>query len=367
MASPVSFTAAAPLTDPAGWDQLAAGLPGAHVLQSWEWGELKSRYGWRAERLAWGGQAAAQVLTRSALGGALRVLYVPRGPLLDWSDTALRDQVLDDLQALARRRGAILLKLDPAVPLAAGLPEAETADPTGEALRAQLVRRRWRFSPDQIQFRNTITLDLGRSEDALLAAMKQKTRYNLRLAAKKGVSVRLGTLDDLDLLYRLYAETSVRDGFVIRHAGYYRDVWGALLRAGLAQPLIAEVAQEAVAALILFVFGGTAWYFYGMSRDAHREKMPNHLLQWEAIRWARARGCQTYDFWGAPDELVETDPMWGVWKFKEGFGGQIVRGLGAWDYAPLPRLYQLYTHVLPRVLDAMRRRGQSQTRAALAE
>ncbi|MBL8055589.1 MAG: peptidoglycan bridge formation glycyltransferase FemA/FemB family protein [Anaerolineales bacterium] len=363
------MTAAGPRaeTDPAAWNQMAASLPGAHLLQAWEWGALKSRYGWRAERLAWGQCAAAQVLTRSALRGALRVLYVPRGPLLEWGEADRRGQVLDDLQAVARRRGALLLKLDPGLPLAAGLPGAEQDHAAGQAARAELLRRGWRFSPDQIQFRNTVTLDLRRSEADLLAAMKQKTRYNVRLAAKKGVQVRAGGLADLDPLYRMYAETSVRDGFVIRHAGYYHEVWGALLRAGLAQPLIAEVAGEAVAALVLFTFGGTAWYFYGMSRDAHRERMPNYLLQWEAVRWAQAHGCHTYDFWGAPDEFVETDAMWGVWKFKEGFGGQIVRGLGAWDYAPRPALYQLYTRVLPRLLDLLRRRGQAQTRAALAE
>lgn len=353
------------VTDPVQWNALASQLPGAHILQSWQWGELKSRYGWQAQRLAWGVEAAAQVLTRSALRGLVKVMYVPRGPVLDWSNAALRAQVLDDLQTLARRERAILLKLDPDVPLATGLPGIETAHKSGVALQTELMARGWRFSPDQIQFRNTVTLSLTYTADELLAAMKQKTRYNLRLAAKKGVRVRPGSAADFDLLYRLYAETSVRDGFVIRSAEYYKDVWGTLMQAGLAQPLIAEVEAEPVGGLVLFKFGRTVWYFYGMSRDAHREKMPNHLLQWEAIRWAQAQGCQMYDFWGAPDEFVESDSMWGVWKFKEGFGGQIVRGLGAWDYAPSPVMYQLYTTVLPRVLAVLRRRGKVQTQRNL--
>ncbi len=351
------------VTDPARWNQLAAALPGAHILQTWEWGALKGRYGWGSEHFVWeGGRAAAQILTRSALGGLLKVMYVPKGPLLDWSDDALAAQVLADLQALARRRGALLLKLDP--DLADG---DEAPDAPGARVRECLAARRWVFSPDQVQFRNTVTLDLRRSEAELLAAMKQKTRYNVRLAQKKGVGVRPGAAADFPLLYRMYAETSVRDGFVIRSSGYYADVWGRLLEAGLAQPLIAEVAGEPVAALIVFHFARTAWYFYGMSRDAHRDKMPNYLLQWEAIRWARARGAETYDFWGAPDELVETDPLWGVWKFKEGFGGQFVRHLGAWDYAPRPVLYRLYTTALPRLLDVLRRRGRQVTRAAVRE
>ncbi|MGQ0603149.1 MAG: lipid II:glycine glycyltransferase FemX [Anaerolineales bacterium] len=351
--------------DPGEWNRLAASLPQAHILQSWEWGELKGRYGWRAQRLAWdAGRAAAQVLTRTAGRGLLKVMYVPKGPLLDWDDAALRDRVLDDLQRLAQRERAIVLKIDP---------DVELPSPAGRGSRfayggeGELSSRGWRFSPDQVQFRNTVTLDLRRTEDELLAAMKQKTRYNVRLAAKKGVRVRLGvaSLSDFDLLYRMYVETSRRDGFVIRPAAYYQDVWGALMRAGLAQSLIAAVEGEPVGALVLFVFAQTAWYFYGMSRDAHREKMPNHLLQWEAIRWAKANGCTTYDFWGAPDELVETDLMWGVWKFKEGFGGNFVRGLGAWDYAPSPLMYRLYTTVLPRVLAVMRRRGRTQTQSAL--
>jgi len=340
------------IQDPTQWNTLASQLPGAHILQSWQWGELKSRYGWQAQRLAWGSEAAAQVLTRSALRGLVKVMYAPRGPLLDWNNAALRAQVLNDLQSLARQERAILLKLDADVP-------------NPKALSAELSARGWRSSPDQIQFRNTVTLDLARTEAEILAGMKQKTRYNLRLAAKKGVRVRAGTPDDFPLLYRLYAETSVRDGFVIRSAEYYKDVWGTLMRAGLAQPLIAEVEAEPVGGLVLFKFGRTAWYFYGMSRDAHREKMPNHLLQWEAMRWARAHGCSVYDFWGAPDELEESDSMWGVWKFKEGFGGQFVRGLGAWDYAPSPLLYKLYTAVLPRVLSVLRSRGRAKTQRGL--
>jgi lipid II:glycine glycyltransferase (peptidoglycan interpeptide bridge formation enzyme) len=369
--SPMPFSALSAISAvqaPAEWNALISGLPHSHILQAWEWGEIKGRHGWRAERLAWGdGQAAAQVLTRSALRGAAQVIYVPKGPLLDWADAALRAQVLDDLQALARRRGAILIKIDPDVPTPPFPPIASSDEgKTGEVID-ELTTRGWVFSPDQVQFRNTVILDLRRTEDELLAAMKQKTRYNVRLAARKGVRVRAGTPDDLDLLYRMYAETSVRDGFVIRSAAYYHDAWGSLARAGLAQPLIAEVDGEPVAALVLFRFARTAWYFYGMSRDAHREKMPNHLLQWEAVRWARGRGCQTYDLWGAPDELVEADPMWGVWKFKEGFGGQWVRHIGAWDYAPSRLSYRLYTAVLPRVLDVMRRRGRQATRQMLEE
>jgi lipid II:glycine glycyltransferase (peptidoglycan interpeptide bridge formation enzyme) len=347
----------------AAWDARVAGLPNSHLLQSWAWGEFKANYGWQARRLVWdtaAGPAAAQVLTRGWLG-VLRVSYVPKGPLLDWQNTAQRVQVLDALQAIARREHAIFVKIDPDVAVSTGQPGSERPSVVGQKLQADLSRRGWRFSRDQIQFRNTVRLDLTPSAEMVLAGMKPKTRYNVRLAERKGVRVRAGTAADLDLLYRLYAETSVRDGFVIRSLGYYHDAWGRFMAAGLAQPFIAEVSGEAVSALIVFRFAGTAWYMYGMSREAHRDKMPNHLLQWHAIGWAKAQGCGTYDFWGAPDEFVETDPLWGVWRFKEGFGGQVVRHIGAWDYAPSEALYRLYTVILPRVIQLMRRRGRQET------
>lgn len=132
-----------------------------------------------------------------------------------------------------------------------------------------------------------------------------------------------------------------------------------------AVPLIAEVAGEPVAAIFLFMFAGRAYYVYGMSRDAHREKMPTYLLQWEAMKRAKAFGCASYDLWGAPDEFDESDSMWGVYRFKEGLGGDVIRTLGAWDYAPNTLLYRLYTEVMPRVLDVMRSRGREKTRQGL--
>ncbi len=133
----------------------------------------------------------------------------------------------------------------------------------------------------------------------------------------------------------------------------------------LAEPLIAEVDGEPVAALFVFYFARRAYYVYGMSRDAHREKMPTYLLQWEAMKRAKARGCRAYDLWGAPEVFDESDSMWGVYRFKEGLGGKVVRTLGAWDFAPNPFWYKLYSELIPRLLDVMRSRGKAKTRQAL--
>jgi len=366
------------------WDRLIAGLPSPHLLQTWEWSQVKAKYGWVPMPFLWkdGDETivAAMVLKRRipirGFAARLNVLYIPKGPLMDWSDEPLRRRVLDDLQAFAKHQGAIFLKIDPDVVLGNGIPESEDAleDNGGQAVMSALKRRGWVFSSDQIQFRNTVMLDLSPSEEEMLARMKQKTRYNIRLAGRKGVMVRTGSMDDLPMLYKMYAETSVRDGFVIRDEGYYQTVWQMFMQLATdnlsvsmpyAEPLIAEVDGEPVAAIFIFYFAGRAYYIYGMSRETHREKMPNYLLQWEAMRRAKATGCGLYDLWGAPDEFSESDSMWGVFRFKEGLGGQVVRTLGAWDYTPKPFWYKMYSEVLPRVLDVMRSRGKSRTQQAL--
>lgn len=381
------------------WNNLIADLPDSHLLQTWEWSQVKAKYGWEPSYLVWSNtsyksyksdqldnlnqsdiMATATVLKRRIpIGGfaaRLNILYIPKGPLMDWSNEPLRKRVLDDLQTFAKRQGAIFLKIDPDVVLGTGIPGRDdfAEDDSGQAVMSAMKRRGWLFSLDQIQFRNTVMIDLSPSEDEMLARMKQKTRYNIRLAGRKGVKVRVGTLEDLPLLYTMYAETSLRDGFAIRDEGYYQTVWKTFMQSSalngqpsmlFAEPLIAEVEGEPVAAIFVFYFARRAYYIYGMSRESHREKMPNYLLQWEAMRHAKAAGCNVYDLWGAPDEFNESDSMWGVFRFKEGLGGQVMRTLGAWDYSPKPFWYKMYSEILPRILDVMRSRGKSRTQQAL--
>lgn len=359
------------LSDPTSWNLITSEELEGDLLQSWEWGQFKEKFGWIASRYMWSGLqgrpgAAAQILERSlripGTRQSARILYCPRGPTLNWADEKLRTQVLQDLIQLVQEREAIFLKIDPLVPISMCEDSSDITSSIGKNVTQTLRLLDWRPSNEQVQFKNTLHLDLEPSEDELLASMKQKTRYNVRLAARSGVNVREGGLEDLDLLYRLYAETSVRDGFVIRQLDYYVSAWGDFIESGMAQPLIAEFEGEAIAALILYQFGKSAKYMYGMSRSEHREKMPNYLLQWEAIRWAKVHGCHTYDFWGAPDSLDEKDPLWGLYRFKSGFGAVFVESIGAWDHVFQHRSYQVYTQVLPRILNLMRVRGQRQTR-----
>jgi peptidoglycan pentaglycine glycine transferase (the first glycine) len=338
------------------WNEALLQLPAPHVLQSWEWGEFKRGWGWAPTRLlfqAGGRTCAAAQLLRRPLSGLFRawplaVMYVPKGPLLADYDDRLLGAVLNALVEQARAAGAIFVKIDPDVELDAGA-----------AFGDCLQRLGWRPSPEQIQFKNTLLVDLERSEEELLAAMKAKTRYNVRLAARRGVTVRAGGEVDLPCFYAMYAATAERDRFIIRPFDYYRDAWGRFLAAGLAHLLLAEVEGKPVAGIMLFRFASSAWYMYGASSGQYRNLMPNYLLQWEALRWAKAQGCRVYDLWGAPDVLEESDPLWGVYRFKEGLGGRLVRHIGAWDYPLGGPLYRLYMALMPRYLERLRRRQRT--------
>jgi peptidoglycan pentaglycine glycine transferase (the first glycine) len=280
------------------WNQLAASLPMPHLLQSWEWSQVKARFGWQPMPFVWtrGGAssevsplAAAMILKRTipvaGFAKKMCVLYIPKGPNLDWADESLRTRILENLQEFARKQGAIFIKMDPDVPLGTGVPGSPDASESdlGSAVKKVFTNRGWHFSQDQIQFRNTVLIDLVPGEAEMLARMKQKTRYNLNLAQKKGVSIRRGTPQDFSLLYRMYAETSVRDGFLIRGEEYYQTVWqvfntseksDSISSLPSSESLIAEVEGEPIAAISVFYFARQATYLFGMSRDKHREKMP---------------------------------------------------------------------------------------------
>ncbi|MEJ2446641.1 MAG: peptidoglycan bridge formation glycyltransferase FemA/FemB family protein [Anaerolineales bacterium] len=369
--------------NPSSWNHLISELHNPHLLQTSQWAVFKGSYGWRPHYLVWekpadeivmrtiDGQdtsdlqpvAAGLLLERTVLPG-LSVMYLPKGPLFaDPADRDVWERVITDLEKYARDRGALEIKIDPDIEIGRGVPgEENSLDLTpGIAFQKQLASRNWLFSPEQIQFRNTVLVDLRQPEEDLLARMKSKTRYNIRLAGRKGIQVRKGSSGDYDLLYRMYAETSTRGGFTIRGKEYYRSLWATFSESGeseipspSAQPLIAEYEGRPVAAAVIFAFNDRAWYLHGMSILDHSEKMPTYLVQWEAMRWAKEQGCVTYDMWGAPEQFTEEDSLWGVYRFKSGFGGEVSRTIGAWDFPARQLRYSLYTRWLPRLLDLMR-------------
>ena len=319
--------------DEAAWDAFVSGHSAAHPLQLRAWGELKKEFGWEDARvgLSQDGKlvAGAQVLFKKLprLGFLpLRIAYIPKGPLVDWRDMAQTQALFQALHRFCRRNKAIMLKIEPEMP-----------DSPGQA--EQLRALGFRPGSRAIQPRTTIWLDLAADEDALLARMKQKWRYNVRLAGRKGVTVREGGANDLDLFGALMQTTGERNAFGVHTAAYYRRFW-ELFAPEHAALLIAEHEGQPLAALLAAHLAGKAYYLFGASGNQKRKLMPSHKLQWETMRWAKTENCSGYDLWGVPDE-VGLDPdapmpdpatgLWGVWRFKRGFGGQVVRYAGAWD------------------------------------
>ena len=326
------------------WDALIARDPRGHLLQTWAWGDLKGGFGWTPLRLAVEQDgvlvAGAQVLYRRA--GPFAIGYVPKGPAFAGADEAAVDALWEALHRECRRRRALLLKVEPE------WRDEETA--CHDALRARGLAP----SPTTVQPRRTIIVDLQADDEALLARMKPKWRYNVRLSERKGIAVRSAGVEGLDAFYALMAVTGERDTFGIHSKAYYRRALELFAPQGRVQLMLAEYEGQPVAGLMAYAFNGQAWYFYGASGNAHRERMPNHALQWRAMQWAKEEGCSQYDLWGIPDvdEDPETAPLSGVQRFKEGFGGEIVRYVGAYDRMYHPRLYGLLERAW-----ALRRRG----------
>jgi peptidoglycan pentaglycine glycine transferase (the first glycine) len=336
-------------TDPTDelWDRFVASHPQAHVLQTTPWGDLKSRFGWSAERVALAGPAqqfvsGAQILYRRLPFGLGRLAYIPKGPLVNWDNAPQANQTIAALDRAARTRGAITLTIEP------DLPEApEHID--------SLTRAGFIPGLTTIQPRRTVLVDLTPDEKTILGAMKSKTRYNIRLSARKGVTTRQGTVADIEIFNRLMTVTGERNQFGVRSPAYYRACFDLFARYDQVGLFLAEYQGEPLAGLMAFAFGPTAWYFHGASSDRHRNLMAPYAIQWAAMRWAKTRGCTTYDLWGIPDEDEETlearfaqrqDGLWGVYRFKRGFGGRLARTVGAWDRVYSPLRYRLYSWAL---------------------
>lgn len=302
--------------DRALWNAAVLAAPCPDLLQSWEWGAFKARSGnWRPLRLAaLDGDVAvagAQVLCRTVLGA--RFLYAPRGPW--WSDWR-------GVEALARRLRrkeawrAPILRCDP--PMAASDALAQVG---------------FRHAPRQFQPRATIVVDLSRSPEEILAGFDSQVRYNARLAERKGVAVDEGGLEEVESFWTLYAATAGRKGFEWRAQSYFTQLVGEFGDA--ARIFLARRAGETLAGAIVVAFGSTAYYLYGAS-GGDRSVKPAELVQYRAMLWARSRGATRYDMWGIPAHPTEDNPLYGVYRFKSGFGGQQETYVGALDLPLFP-------------------------------
>lgn len=334
----IDSTAVVSIHDPAEWDELVAGLD-AQPFQAWAWGELKSAFGWQPVRLATRDRsAAAQLLIRPFRG--LAVAYVPRGPV-----GAPHGALVDELVRVARSRRAAFIRFEP-----------NALEGSGGADRLVTDLRAARFKPSErtLQPRSSIRLDLSPPEAELMAGFSKGHRADIRRAERDGVEVRSEAPDGTgpEILERMLSATRERKEFGFHSAAYWRRLMGAFGDAARLQ--VAEHEGEPVAASLVLAWGSHGIYLAAGSTRAGLEHRAAHLLQWHAIRWARERGARTWDMWGIADargrhELAATagsatqtelealeaaarsDPLDGVYRFKKGWGGQVVRTVPAFD------------------------------------
>ncbi len=358
------------------WAAFVGASPYGDVLQCLEWGEVKKPL-WQPIPVAIRGdngqlKATALILKRK-LGRANRsIFYLPRGPIVDWSDAPTARAILNKVRAQARRHRAILIKVDPCVPRFADPGALKILHdmgfvPSPDALNA--------FGGTQPRF--NMKLDISGSEDEVQARFHTKWRYNTRLAARKGITVRaISSRDEIPIFHELYRITAERDGFTGRPLKYFQGLWDALVTPGLARFFLAENAGKPLSGAICFALGTQCWYVYGASSNEDRKLMPNHAMQWSMMQWARARGCTLYDFRGVHDipslgekgqdfdvstlsteQLMESSD--GLVRFKAGFGASLTEYIGEFDL-PLSRIgYWAWTSARPRLVAALKSRSKA--------
>jgi len=340
-------------------------------LQSFFWAKFKSRHGWKPYRFVVSDSVdfECSVLVREfklPFFGKVALAYVPMGIYLD-SKTELKNNskdyasiLLDFSKEICQflPKKTLCIRYD--IPLDFSTVEeavsyAKTLEENSTKVDSKLKCKK---SPYNVQPADTVVLDLSLSEEAILEQMKSKWRYNIRLAEKKGVEVRKANSSEIDVFYNLYKTTAERDGIAIHAKEYYAD----LLNSGsydlentsdndeerslaTKYPVTLYIAShegEDLAAIITLFTPKEGVYLYGASSNNKRNLMPAYLLQWRAICDAKKAGSSYYDFYGMPPTEDENHPMHGLYRFKTGFGGQIVHRPGSID-VPLSKLYTFYT------------------------
>lgn len=326
--------------DQSKWDEAVVSC-GGHLLQSWRWGAFKSRFGWDVERIAVprnGRAALAQVLFRTKAG--VSVGYIPRGPVWPPDDPDAISELWARVDNVARRRRTLAIIVEP-----------DRLLPEQSHLTMPLLP-----GPEPIQPARSVKVDLS-DDQILIDQMHPKTRYNVRLAVRRGVSTRMAEQPDHSVheFYDMLLDTAGRNEFVIHALDYYREFLRAF--ADDACLLFAEIDGKPVAGVIAAVFGEEGIYMYGASSTQQRAHGAAFLLQHEAMRWARSRGARRYDLWGVPEYDPESsaseggdrlaasagNDRRGLYEFKTRFGGRIVR-----YPPPLERVYHPFLATLAR-------------------
>jgi peptidoglycan pentaglycine glycine transferase (the first glycine) len=313
------------------FNAFVASSPYGHIHQTFEWGEIKARSGWTPLRFLaeQDGRVVAAVSLLKTTRRGIPVLYASRGPIVDYANAGLAAEVLAKLGDVARRENVLFLRVSPAVPKS----DATTLGvlESGGFLRAR----------KPLQHTSTTCLSLaGRSAAELLGSFHEKTRYNIRLAAKNGVEVRKGSEADIGTLHALLLKTGERQSVETFPPEFFADVFRALAPKGMASVYLAYCGAEPAGAIFILRFAGKAWYMWGGFDYLYRQKMPSYAAHWAAIQDCLADGLSVYDFQGMPENPTPKDPLWGIYNFKKGFRGDMIQWIGEWD---LPtRLAPLY-------------------------
>jgi len=323
------------------WDAFVRTHPRGHLLQLSRWGQLKAAFGWEAERVTLTGSdgqliGGAQILFRPLPMRLGKVAYLPMGPYVE--NEAHTDRLWQAIHTCAREHGARFIKWEP------GIYMADEPTPTPTAYNFQA-------SVQTVQPPRTILIDIRADDETILARMNQGTRRKIRQGPKKDVRFYHGDEADVTRFTNMMQTTGNRNEFGVHDPAYYRMAYDLFKDSGEVTLIMAEHEGDALAGIMVFALGRFAWYVYGASASIKRNLMATYGIQWEAIKWARSQGCDYYDMWGIPDEDETTleaqfkdrsDGLWGVYGFKRGWGGDVVRSLGTWDMPYNPVIYQAY-------------------------
>jgi lipid II:glycine glycyltransferase (peptidoglycan interpeptide bridge formation enzyme) len=334
------------------YDSVVAASPLADVMQSYGWGEVKRASGWQPLRLLvedddGRARAACSVLRTTPARGIPPLLYVPRGPVLDYTDTAALHALIDEIRRRAGR--GFMLKCDPPVE-----PDSDAV----KALEESGFQRVRSGAFGGVQPTAVMVLDLSPGLDKVLEGFKSKWRYNIRLAERKGVTVRDGARGDIAPFYDILQETARRDHFVVRARSYFEKLWDELAPRGQLKLFMADYLGRPISGILLTAMGERAIYVYGASSNENRNVMPNHLIQWNAIRWAAENGYRIYDFRGVSpmqDGQATEEHIAGLNRFKEGFGARYVEYAGEFDLALRPAWYMLWRRAAPAAMSLRRK------------
>ena len=329
-----------PAYDKREYEAFVQGHPKGHFAQSVLWGKQKAQWDWEAVVSRDSGGAirgSLAILFRTLPLGLGSFAYACRGPVCDPEDGETIRELCGAARALALSRRAVALRMDPDIP-------AENRAFAG-ILRAQGFRPKEGTNRDQIQPRFVYRLGLaGQTEESLLASFHPKTRYNIGLARRRGVEVRLCGAEAVPAFSALMAETGRRDGFVPRPASYFARL---LQNFGdHARLYLAYYGKTPLAGAIALQYGDKTWYLYGASSGRERRRMPNYLLQWEMIRWALESGSRIYDFRGISGSFGKDAPIEGLRRFKAGFRGTLVEFLEEQDLVLSPVRYGFFRDLL---------------------